>query len=86
MALGAAMTEPRQRDPRTNPQAGDVVQLLNGCYRRVLTREGDRVDYTVGDGQRGPVFSKQVSSWRVLCLGGRVERVMQQLTLFGGGA
>jgi len=73
-----------ERDPRVDPAERDLVELASGCLRRVLSRSGDTIRFTVGDCAGGYAFSTTLTSWRVLCLGGRVLRATHQPDLFRG--
>lgn len=58
------MDKNKQRDPKEDPQAGDLITLTNGKLRRVTARRGGDVDYN--DAKFYP-HNCWISTWREWC-------------------
>jgi hypothetical protein len=62
------------RDPRIDPQAGDVVVGCGGSIarRRVVTVTADAVVWTPERSPARPTYTKSLKSWRRWAAGGEV--------------
>lgn len=67
----------KARDPRTDPQPGDVVQKGSSfgfTVRKVIRRDGGNVHYCVGDRK----LLCWIQTWKTWCLDAKVIQTTPQ--------